>query len=538
MKLEYFKDLKNEFKGYKPKTLASDVMAGITVAAVALPLALAFGVSSGADASAGLITAIIAGLIISALSGAFYQISGPTGAMAAILMSIVAKYSIEGVFIATMIAGIILLIAGIFKMGNLVAFIPMPVITGFTSGIAIIIALGQVDNFFGTTSSGETTIQKLISYGEYGFDINVTSMLIGLGVVLFMSLFPKKWNAIVPSSLVSIILATLIVFIFKLEVTSVGNIPQTLISENRLILGDIDVEMATKLISPAISIAMLGMIESLLCGASAGRMTGVNLKANQELIAQGIGNIILPFFGGIPATAAIARTSVAIKSGAKTRMTGIIHALALLVFMMVLAPIMSRIPMAALAGVLMVTAFKMNEWHMIKYILRGKFKSSIVMFFVTMITTIIFDLTIAILIGVAVALIHLVSKLSHLSVSYADIDMSRMGQTEGKIIYKDAKVAYISGPILFANTPKIEEIIDNTIGCEKLYLSMRGVSDIDITGAQSLIALVKHLQENNTMVVMSGLSEKARLMGDRSGLTELVGVENIYWSIDKALADM
>lgn len=533
---EYFKDLKKEFKGYKLGTFANDLMAGITVAAVALPLALAFGVSSGVNASAGLITAIIAGLVIGTLSGAFYQISGPTGAMAAILISIVAKYSIQGVFVATLIAGIILLIAGIFKMGNLVSFIPMPVITGFTSGIAIIIALGQVDNFFGTTSSGETTLEKMLSYGEIGFSINYTTMILGLAVVLFMVVFPKKWNAIVPASLISIIIATIVAIVFKLDVATVGAIPQTLISENRLMLNAIDIDMVENLIVPAISIAMLGMIESLLCGASAGRMTGVHLKSNQELVAQGIGNIILPFFGGIPATAAIARTSVAIKSGAKTRITGIVHAIALLAFMMILAPVMSKIPMCALAGVLMVTAFRMNEWKMIKYILKGKFKSSIAMFFITMVTTVLFDLTVAIFIGVAVALIHLVGKLSNLSISYADVDLSRIGKSDENLIYKDAKVIYVSGPILFANTPKIESIMENTKGCGKIFLSMRGVSDIDITGAQALIDLVKYMKENDVAVVISGLSDKARLMSDRSGLTKLVGEENIYWSIDKALA--
>ncbi len=206
---------------------------------------------------------------------------------------------------------------------------------------------------------------------------------------------------------------------------------------------------------------------------------------------------------------------------------------------MILAPVMSRIPMCALAGVLMVTAFRMNEWHMIKYIIKGKFKSSIAMYFITMLTTIMFDLTVAIFIGVSFSLIHMVSKLSNLSVSYAKIDVSRIGKDEkdAQKQYKNAIVAYISGPILFANTPKIEEVKQNIEGFDKVFLSMRGVSDIDITGAQALIDLVKNLKENNTEVVLSGLSEKARIMSDRSGLTELIGVENIYWSIDKALQD-
>lgn len=248
----------------------------------------------------------------------------------------------------------------------------MPVITGFTSGIAVIIALGQVDNFFGVTSQGETAVMKLLSYGTLGFHPNWTAVLMGLGVILFMVFFPKKWNAVVPASLISIVLATAVSMLCHLDVAVVGAIPTTLLPDNRLTLSGLDWSTVSGLISPAFSIAILGMIESLLCGASAGRMTGVRLDSDQELIAQGIGNMVLPFFGGIPATAAIARTSVAIKSGAKTRLTGVFHALALLVFMLALAPVMSQIPLCALAGVLMVTAWRMNEWSAIRFMMKRK----------------------------------------------------------------------------------------------------------------------------------------------------------------------
>ena len=373
---KFISSLKQEFGGYNAAALTKDLMAGLTVAAVALPLALAFGVSSGADAASGLITAIIAGLIMSLLSGGYYQISGPTGAMAAILMSLVAAYGMDGVFIATLIAGIILLLAGILHLGKLTSFIPAPVITGFTSGIAVIIALGQVDNFFGTHSEGTSAIGKLFSYARLGFSPNLTAVGLGLFVVLFMVFFPKKWNAVVPASLVSIILTTAFSIFMQLDVAVVGEIPKTLIPENRLLLGALNLKTFGALVTPAFSIAILGMIESLLCGASAGRMTGVRLDANQELIAQGVGNILLPFFGGIPATAAIARTSVAIKSGAKTRLTGVFHAVGLLISMFLLAPVMSKIPLAALAGVLMVTAWRMNEWESIRYIFSHKFKGA------------------------------------------------------------------------------------------------------------------------------------------------------------------
>lgn len=224
----YIQCLKREFHGYNAAKLMKDVLAGLTVTAVALPLALAFGVSSGADAASGLITAIVAGLVMSMLAGDFYQISGPTGAMAAILMSVVARYQLQGVFIATFIAGILLLLAGIFHLGRLTACIPAPVITGFTSGISIIIALGQVDNFFGVVSKGDTAIEKLLSYRTLGFSPNLTAFGIGLFVILFMCFFPKKWNAVVPASLVSIIAATVLSTALGLDVAVVGTIPQTL----------------------------------------------------------------------------------------------------------------------------------------------------------------------------------------------------------------------------------------------------------------------------------------------------------------------
>ncbi|MGN1421874.1 MAG: SulP family inorganic anion transporter, partial [Oscillospiraceae bacterium] len=381
---KYLSDLKNEFKGYNGKSLSQDLMAGLTVAAVALPLALAFGVSSGADAASGLITAIVAGIVIGVLSGASYQISGPTGAMAAILLSVSAQYGISGVLTAGFISGAILILAAICKVGKLVSYLPAPVITGFTSGIAIIIALGQIDNFFGTKSVGENQIQKIASYfnGQGSFNPDWLAVMFGAIVVVLMIVYPKKWNAVVPSSLVGIIVALVVNMIFFEEgtVAEVGNIPQSLVTDGSIIKSGFDLEHVTSLIIPAISIAALGMIESLLCGASAGKMKGETLDAQRELFAQGIGNMIIPLLGGVPATAAIARTSVAIKSGGKTRLVSVFHSVVLILSMFLLGGVMKRIPLAALAGVLMVTAFRMNEWTAIKSIFKKKFKSSILQY--------------------------------------------------------------------------------------------------------------------------------------------------------------
>ncbi len=535
----YIAMLRLEFTGYRGK-FVKDLMAGLTVTAVALPLALAFGVSSGADAGAGLITAIIAGLFMSLLAGGFYQISGPTGAMAAILVSIVAQYGMQGVFIATLFAGVLLLLAGIFHLGKLTSFIPAPVITGFTSGIAVIIALGQVDNFFGVSSEGASAVEKLISYVRLGFHPHWVSMGIGLFVVLFMVFYPKKWNRVVPGSLVGIVLATAASVLFRFDTAMVGEIPQTLIPQIHLNLWEVDWGRAVGLISPAISIAMLGMIESLLCGASAGKMTGVPMDSDQELIAQGVGNILIPFFGGIPATAAIARTSVAVKSGAQTRMAGIFHAVGLLISMFLLAPVMSKIPLAALAGVLMVTAWRMNDWEAIRYMFSHKFKGAVLKFTVTMLATILFDLTVAILIGVLVSLVLLVSRLSKLEINYEKADMSRLRGAEEALCqrYRNTMVAYITGPIIFANTDAVKKISASLDGCDTLVLSMRGVSLIDISGAQGLMEVLDKLKEQQVDVVVCGLPDSALTMMKRSGIYDTLGSENFYWSAEAALLDL
>lgn len=535
----YAADLRREFHGYQVKTLTQDLMAGLTVAAVALPLALAFGVSSGADAAAGLVTAIIAGLVISLLSGGYYQISGPTGAMAAILVSLVAGHGLQGVFLATFMAGILLILAAFLHLGGLTAFVPAPVISGFTSGIAVIIALGQVDNFFGTVSEGGSAIEKLISYGRLGFHPDLTTVGIGLLVVLIMVFFPKKWNAVVPASLIGIIAATAVTMLFRLDIATVGEIPQTLVLEERLSLHSIDPAELTSLLGPAFSIALLNMLESLLCGASAGRATGVKLNNDQELFAQGVGNMLLPFFGGIPATAALARTSVAVRSGAHTRLTGIFHAIGLLIMMFVLAPVIRYVPLAGLAGVLMITAWRMNEWESIRFLFRNRFKGGMFKFLATMAATIVFDLTVAILVGVSIALVLQVSRLSHLQINYEKVDMDRIKAADPALRarYSNAVVAYITGPLLFANIDTLEEIPEHLNGADTLLLSIRGVPDIDVSAAQFILQQARDLRAQGIDVIVCGITNKALDMFDRSGLLELLDPSAIYWSVERALLD-
>ncbi len=535
----YIGRLSEEFRDYNAKRFSKDLMAGITVAAVALPLALAFGVSSGADAAAGLITAVMAGFIISVFSGASFQISGPTGAMAAILVSITARYTLQGVFIVSILAGIILLLAGIFRFGKFVNIIPRPVITGFTSGIAIIIAMGQIDNFFGTSSSGENVIKRLISYGELGFRPDMGSIIIGAVVVIIMVIWPKKLNSRIPSSLVGLVAATAAAIMFNFDVGTIGEIPRTLIPGIRFSFRALDFSSLPSFISPAFSVAALGMIESLLCGTSAMRMKpGESFDADQELVAQGIGNIIVPFFGGIPATAAIARTSVAIKSGSETRLTGIIHALVLLASMFILGNIMSLVPYPALAGVLMVTAWRMNEWHSIKNIFRKYNKSAALKFLVTMAATVVFDLTIAIIIGIAFSVLVFVMNSSKLRVTSSRVRNELLHHTDNDIesCHEDTTVIYITGPLFFGNAERLaRQMKDEMNGSGKIIFSMRGVPVIDTTGIEVMMDIVRECSARNIVVNLCGLNEDVQKRLDLAGITDIIGENAHFFSVDRAL---
>ena len=533
---DYLTSLKQEFSGYNTAKLMKDIMAGLTVCAVALPLALAFGVSSGATAAAGLVTAIIAGVVIAVLGGASFQISGPTGAMSAVLVGIVASYGLQGVFFACFAAGALLLLAGIFKLGRLISFIPMPVIMGFTSGIAITIAMGQIDNLFGTASEGSSNLAKIASYARLGFHPNLQAVLIGLLVVVVMIVWPKKWGARVPGSLVGIILATVVSALFRMDsIATVGNIPRTLMLADRLDLGSLNLDILKNLISPIVTIAALGMIESLLCGASASRMKNEPFNADQELIAQGVGNILLPLFGGVPATAAIARTSVAVKSGQQTRLTSVFHSLFLLASMFLLGGVMSRIPMAALAGVLMVTAFRMNDWAAIKSIFKKKFKSSILQYVLTMVSTVVFDLTVAIVIGVVAAMIVFVVKSSELRVTSSDIDEDKL---KGKVRsghHEEFKVVYVSGPLFFGTQEKLINQLEALCGNPQVILSMRGVPTADDISLSELERLYNTLREKGTQISFTGVQTAVSEMMDRAGFRERIGEEHFYWDAVAAI---
>jgi len=529
---------KTEFSNYNRSKFQQDLLAGLTVTAVALPLALAFGVASGATAAAGLVTAILAGIVIGALSGAPYQISGPTGAMSAVLILLVSRYGLEGVWVAGLLSGIFLLLIGLLKLGRFIAFIPSAVITGFTSGIALIIAIGQIDNFLGVITPGtEAAIFKFTAYFKGGFSPDWRAILLGLIVIGTMVFWPKKLNARFPASLLGIIIATAVSLGVGWQVPQIGEIPQTVLLADRLNLVQFDWTTLPEFIAPALTITALGAVESLLCGAVAANMTGVRLQANQELIGQGLGNMLIPFFGGVPATAAIARTSVGIKAGGQTRLVSIISSIGLLISMFFLAPVMARIPLSALAGVLIMTAWRMNEWSAMRFMLKKRFKTDILAFSITMIATITLDLTQAILIGSFVVGAVFLNRIANLEVEVVDVDAGKLRdkgfELDGKCPH--VKVAFVTGPLFFAATGIFNESFSGLNNTAVIILSMRGMPLIDTAGIEAIYRLYENLQERGGTLMLTGVHPNVRKMLERSGLLNEIGEENLFWSSDQAI---
>lgn len=536
--LRLVKVWREEFRGYNLSKFRSDVLAGITVAAVALPLALAFGVASGATAAAGLVTAIIAGVVIAGLGGAALQVSGPTGAMSAVLIVLATRYGLEGVWVACVMAGILLVLMGVFHLGQIVNFIPAAVITGFTSGIALIIFVGQLDNLLGIqTPAAESTLHKIIQYAHGGFTPNWAAVGIGLLVILIMVLWPKAWNARFPASLLALIVATLVTVLLGLDVPVIGNIPQSIRLEDRLTLARIPWSDLGALIGPALSIAALGAIESLLCGAVVSSQTGRKMDASQELIGQGIGNIILPFFGGVPATAAIARSSVAVRSGGVTRLTCITHALVLLLAALIFAPVIARVPMAALGGVLAVTAWRTNDWAEIRQLFRHRFMSAIATFVLTFVATVALDLTQAIILGVGLSALIFVFQSSRMEITWAPVSKEKMRQLGYEMRHDGSRIAvvYVVGPIFFGTVHALRNVVERLAGYDDVVISLRTVPLIDTSGLSALEDLIDEMHKRGQQVYLSGLNNTVRAYLERAGLLSRLGQERIHWSADRAI---
>jgi sulfate permease, SulP family len=460
--------------------------------------------------------------------------------MSAVLIVLVQKYGLTGIWVAGLMAGVFLTIIGLLRLGRFIAFIPAPVITGFTSGIALIIFIGQIDNFFGIqTQSAESAAFKLLGYFPAIPTPNWQAVTLGLVVILAMLLLPQKLNAKFPTSLLGIIVATALNAMLGWEVGMIGEIPRTLFLADRLNLASIPWESLPDFIAPALTITALGAIESLLCGAVGSNMTGVRLQANQELVAQGVGNIIIPFFGGVPATAAIARASVGIKSGGQTRLVSIIHAVGLLLSMFLLAPVMAQIPLAALAGVLMVTAWRMNEWNAIRFMFSHRFKTDMIMFGLTLLATVSLDLTQAILVGTFLAGAKFLNDIATLEIKITEVDTEKLRQRGIVTTQKcqQMRVAFMTGPLFFAATGHFNEAFANLKDTHALILSMRGVPLIDTTGLEAIHHLYKKIHAQGGTLMFSGVHEGVMNMLRRGDLVQNVGEHNFFWASDEAIVE-
>ncbi|MBR5106122.1 MAG: STAS domain-containing protein [Alistipes sp.] len=548
--LDFRPSLFETLRGYNGEKLAKDTMAGIIVGIVAIPLAIAFGIASGVGPTEGLVTAIIAGFLISALGGSRVQIGGPTGAFIVIIYGIIQQFGVGGLAIATIMAGIMLVLMGVFKLGTIIKFMPYPIIVGFTAGIAVTIFSTQINDLFGLGIANVPAdfIEKWGCYFENIDKVNWWSLGIGLGSIAIIAgtpLISKK----IPGSLLAIIVMTALCWAlnyFKVEtgVTTIGDLyelPEGLPSFTMPVLAEGQTWWSTiqGLLPAAFTIAMLGAIESLLSAMVADGVISSRHNSNTELIAQGAANIVVPFFGGIPATGAIARTMANINNGGRTPVAGIVHTVVLLLVLLFLGGLVSIIPMPCLAGVLIMVSYNMSGWRTIRSMCRQS-RSDIAILFTTMLLTIIFDLTIAIEVGLVLAVVLFVRRImetSHISVLRNEMGMHHDGE-DGDVqleIPEKVEVYEIEGPFFFGVATKFEELASKRDAMPIRIVRMRKVSFIDSTGIHNLEIFIEAAIKNGQKVILSGVNQKVYHAIERAGIVDMLGKENVLDHIDKAL---
>lgn len=540
-KPKLFETLKN----YTGLQFRRDVMAGVIVGIVALPLAIAFAIASGVSPEKGLFTAVIAGFIISAFGGSKVQIGGPTGAFIVIVYGIVQQYGVNGLIIATFIAGVMLILMGLARLGSVIKFIPHPLIIGFTSGIALIILSSQVKDFFGLKMGDVPAhfIEKWISYFENFSSIGGYALLIALLTVLIIVLWPKVTHKI-PGSLIAILVTTILAYYFNLPVETIGSrfgaIPSSLPSP---VIPHIDFETVKNMIHPAFTIALLCGIESLLSAVVSDGMIGGNHKSNVELVAQGAANIFSSIFGGIPATGAIARTATNVKNGGRTPVAGIVHAITLLLIMLFVGKLAAFIPLATLAGILVIVAYNMSEWESFRSILKGP-KSDTAVLVTTFLLTVLIDLTIAIEIGMVLAAFLFMRKM----VKFSEVNIltrQLTGGSDGKdydpisghTIPKEIEVFEITGPLFFGAAHKFKDAIKYIEKTPKiLIIRMRKVPIIDATGIRTLEEVYKESKHRGTKLILSEVhSEQVLHELKDARLLFAIGKGNITNTFEEAL---
>ena len=536
-------------KTYDKKTFMSDLMAGIIVGIVALPLAIAFGIASGVTPEKGIITAIVAGLVISLFGGSKVQIGGPTGAFIIIIYGIIQKYGFEGLTIATLMAGFFLVLFGLLRLGTIIKYIPYPIVVGFTSGIAVTIFTTQIKDLFGLTlpSNPSDFIEKWGVYLQNFNTIDPWCALIGVASVVVIAVTPC-FSKKIPGSLIAIILMTIVALLLKnfAGVLSIETIGDRFSISNELPAAqvpDMNWETIKSLVSPAITIAILGAIESLLSATVADGVIGDHHDSNTELVAQGLANIASPLFGGIPATGAIARTMTNINNGGKTPVAGIIHAVVLLLIFLFLMPLAKYIPMACLAGVLVVVSYGMCGWRSFLELMKNP-KSDVTVLLITFFLTIIFDLTIAIEVGLIIACLLFMKRMSETTDVKAiteEIDLNQdaefsTGNLDHLIIPQGVEVYEINGPYFFGAGNKFEEIMASFGDRPKVrIIRMRKVPFVDSTGIHNLTNLCEMSKKEGIQIVLSGVREKVNGQLEHAGFYHLIGEENLCSHINLAL---
>ncbi len=533
-------------EGYTGEAFFKDLTAGIIVGIVALPLAIAFAIASGVKPEQGLYTAIVAGFLISVLSGSRVQIGGPTGAFIVIIYGIVQKFGYDGLVIATILSGILLIIMGVVKLGSVIKYIPYPVTVGFTAGIALIIATGQIRDFLGLHMEKVPAefVDKVGEYARHARTFTPAAAVIGILTLLIVVYWPRVTKR-VPGSLVAIIVTTALAAVFNLPVETIGsrfgavsNTPPT------LHLPHIDWSKVPQMISPAISIALLAGIESLLSAVVADGMTGRRHRSNMELVAQGVANIASPLFGGIPATGAIARTATNIKNGGVSPIAGIIHAVVLLLIMLFFGKWAALIPMATLAGILLVVSYNMSEYHLFIKMFKSP-KSDIAVLLATFSLTVLVDLTVAIQAGVVLASILFMKRMADVTqVGYVTTMMEDQEDTSDQdpnairrfTVPAGVEVFEVNGPFFFGAADRFKHVLSLIVNKPKvLILRMRTVLSMDATSLRALEEVFEQTRRDNSVLMLAGVHTQPLIAMEKAGFLDKVGVDNVYENVNDAL---
>ncbi|MGI6220098.1 MAG: SulP family inorganic anion transporter [Bacteroidaceae bacterium] len=546
--IEFYPKLLQTLKHYNKKTFLSDLMAGVIVGIVALPLAIAFGIASGVSPEVGITTAIVAGFIISLLGGSKVQIGGPTGAFIVIVYGIIQQYGQNGLIVATLLAGVLLILLGLFKLGTIIKYIPYPIIVGFTSGIAVTIFTTQIKDLFGLQLA-QVPADFIGKWGAYfgAFPtLNPWSLGIGLASILIIALTPR-FSKRIPGSLLAIVVATVAAWLLReyAGVQSIETIGDRFVINPELPDAEIPPmswEMVQGLLPAAMTIAVLGAIESLLSATVADGVIGDKHNSNQELMAQGIANLVTPLFGGIPATGAIARTMTNINNGGRTPVAGLVHAGVLLLILLCLGSLTSLIPMACLAGVLVVVSYNMSEWRTFRLLLRNP-KSDVTVLLITFCLTVLFDLTIAIEVGLVIACLLFMRRVAETTDIHVITDEIDPAEDTDALLHEEhlavpdgVEVYEINGPYFFGIANRFEEQMALMGDRPKVrIIRMRKVPFIDSTGLHNLTNLCLMSQKEGITIILSGVNEKVHATLEKSGFNSLIGKKNICSHINLAL---